>query len=47
MQSKFHQLGTYEVNKIPLSYFVDKQNGFDDGIKTLAYRHIIWAYGQY
>ena len=36
IQSKKHQLGTYEISKISLSYF---DNVLDDGIHTLAYFH--------
>ena len=36
IQSKKHQLGTYEISKISLSCFDDV---LDDGIHTLAYFH--------
>ena len=39
IQSKKHELGTYENNKIPLSCFDDKRYVLDDGIYTLAYFH--------
>ena len=39
IQSKSHQLGTFEVSKISLSFFDDKRHILDDGIKTSAYRH--------
>ena len=39
IQSKKHKLGTYEIDKIPLSCFDDKIYVFDDGIYTLAYFH--------
>ena len=39
IQSKKHKIGTYEVNKISLSYFDDKRFVLDDGIHTLAYFH--------
>ena len=35
MQSKFHEWGTYEVDKIYLSCFHDKQHIFEDGIENL------------
>ena len=37
IQSKKHKLGTYEINKILLSYFDDKRFVWDDEIHTLAY----------
>ena len=37
IQSKKHKLGTYEIDKISLSYFDDKRCVLDDGIYTLAY----------
>ena len=37
IQSKKHKIGTYEINKISLSCFDDKQFVLDDGIHTLAY----------
>ena len=39
IQSKKHKLGTYEINKISLSYFDDKRYVLDDGIHTLSYFH--------
>ena len=39
IQSEKHKLGTYEINKIPLSCFEDKIYVLDDGIRTLAYFH--------
>ena len=45
IQSKKHQLGTYEIDKISLSCFDDKRYVLyeryvlDDGIRTLAYFH--------
>ena len=39
IQSKKHKIGTYKVNKIPLSCFDDKRFILDDGIHTLAYFH--------
>ena len=35
MKSKFHEWGTYEVNKIYLSCFHDKQHIFEDWIENL------------
>ena len=37
IQSKKHKLGTYEIDKISLSYFDDKRYVLDDGIHTLNY----------
>ena len=39
IQAKKHKIGTYEINKISLSYFNDKRLVLDDGIHTLAYFH--------
>ena len=39
IQSKKHKLGTYEVDKVSLSYFDDERYVLDDGIRTLAYFH--------
>ena len=39
MQSKLHDIGTYDVYMISLSCFVDKRYALDDGINTLAYFH--------
>ena len=39
IQSKKHKVGTYEVNKISLSWFDDKRFVLDDGIHTLIYFH--------
>ena len=39
IQSKKHKLGTYEIDKIPLSCFDDKRYVLDDGIHTLSYFH--------
>ena len=39
IQSKKHKLGTYEIEKISLSYFDDKRYVLDDEIRTLAYFH--------
>ena len=39
IQSKKHKLGTYEINKISLSYFDDKRFVLNNGIHTLAYFH--------
>ena len=36
IQSKKHKLGTYEIDKIPLSCFDDKRCVLDDRIHTLA-----------
>ena len=33
------KLGTYEIDKISLSCFVDKRYMLDDGIHTLAFFH--------
>ena len=37
IQSKLHEIGTYDVFKISLSCFDDKRYVLDDGINTLAY----------
>ena len=39
IQSKLHEVGTYDVYKISLSCFDDKRYVLDDGINTLAYFH--------
>ena len=39
IERKMHKLGTYEIDKISLSYFDDKRYVLDDGIHTLAYFH--------
>ena len=39
IQSKKHNLGTYEIAKISLSCFDDKRYELDDGIYTFAYFH--------
>ena len=39
IQSKLHEIGTYDVFKISLSCFDDKRYVLDDGINTLAYFH--------
>ena len=39
IQSKLHDIGTYDVFKISLSCFDDKRYVLDDGINTLAYFH--------
>ena len=39
IQSKLHDVGTYDVYKISLSCFDDKTYVLDDGINTLAYFH--------
>ena len=39
MQAKKHKIGTYEIDKISLSCFVDKRFVLDDGVNTLAYFH--------
>ena len=39
IQSKLHEIGTYDVFKIPLSCFDDKIYVLYDGINTLAYFH--------
>ena len=36
---KKHKIGTYEIDKISLSYFDDKRYALDDGVNTLAYFH--------
>ena len=39
IQAKKHKIGTYEINKISLSYLDDKKYVLDDGVHTLAYFH--------
>ena len=39
IQSKKHEIETYEIKKISLSRFDDKRFVLDDGIHTLAYFH--------
>ena len=39
IQAKKHKIGTYEIDKISLSYFDDKRYVLDDGVNTLAYFH--------
>ena len=36
IQSKLHEIGTYDLNKISLSCFDDKRYVFNNGINTLA-----------
>ena len=39
IQSRKYKLGTYEIDKISLSYFDDKRYVLDDGIYTFSYFH--------
>ena len=39
IQSKLHEIGTYDVNKISLSCLDDKRCVLNNGINTLAYFH--------
>ena len=39
IQAKKHKIGTYEIDKISLSYFDDKRFVWNDEIHTLAYFH--------
>ena len=39
IQSKLHRIGTYDVCKISLFCFDDKEYILDDGINTFAYFH--------
>ena len=39
IQAKKHKIGTYEIDKIPLSCFDGKRYVLDDGIHTVAYFH--------
>ena len=39
IQAKKHKIGTYEIDKISLSFFNDKRFMLDDGVHTLAYFH--------
>lgn len=37
--SNNHQLGSYELNKMSLSFFDDKQYILNDGMQSYAYGH--------
>ena len=39
IQSKLHEIGTYDVFKISVSCFDDERYVLDDGINTLAFFH--------
>ena len=39
IESKDHNLGTYETNKEFLSYFDDRRYILENGINALAYGH--------
>ena len=39
IQGKKHKIGTYEIDKISLSFFDDKRYVLDDRIHTLACFH--------
>ena len=39
IQSKLHEIGTYDVFKISLSCFHEKRYVLDDGVSTFAYFH--------
>ena len=39
VQSKKYKLGTYEIDKISLSWFDNKRYALDDRIYTLSYFH--------
>ena len=39
IQFKLHEIGTYDVFKISLSYFDDKRYILNNGLNTLAYFH--------
>ena len=39
IQSKLHEIGTYDVNKISLSCFDDKRYVLNNGINTSVYFH--------
>ena len=39
VQSKLHEIGTYDVYEISLSCFDDKRYVLDDGVNTLPYFH--------
>ena len=39
IQAKKHKIGTYEIDKMPLSCFYDKRHVLDDGGHTLAGFH--------
>ena len=38
-RKNINNIGTYETDKISLSYFDDKRYALDDGIHTFAYFH--------
>ena len=39
IQGKKHKMGTYEIDKISLSVFDNKESVLDDCVHTLAYFH--------
>ena len=39
IQSKLHEIGTYDIKKISLVCFDYKRYVLDDGMNTLAYFH--------
>ena len=39
IRSQNHELGSYEINKVSLSYFDDKRYILEDGINSYAYGH--------
>ena len=39
IRSKMHEIGSYEINKISLSCFDDKQYIYDNGTSSYAYGH--------
>ena len=39
IQAKKHKIGTYDIDKISLSWFDDKKYVLHDGVHTLAYFH--------
>ena len=39
IQAKKHKTGTYEIDKIFLSFFYDKRFVLGNGVRTLAYFH--------
>ena len=39
IRSEYHQISSYEINKVSLSPFDDKRYILDDGISSYAYGH--------
>ena len=39
IRSEYHQISSYQINKVSLSPFDDKRYILDDGISSYAYGH--------